>query len=130
RRARAISRSRSRCRCCFSSSSSGSTGRSRPCSSGAYGELVKRVAAIATFLLLATAAAVHAQEVTLSVAISMKDAVEGLGRGFMAARPGVKLRYNFGSSGELQKQIEAGAPVGPFIPAGQRPIARLRQQRH
>ena len=87
---------------------------------------MKRVAAIATFLLLATAAAVHAQEVTLSVAISMKDAVEGLGRGFMAARPGVKLRYNFGSSGELQKQIEAGAPVDLFISAAQRQMDELQ----
>jgi len=87
---------------------------------------VKLVAAIATFLLLATAAAVHAQEVTLSVAISMKDAVEGLGRGFMAARPGVKLRYNFGSSGELQKQIEAGAPVDLFISAAQRQMDELQ----
>jgi molybdate transport system substrate-binding protein len=88
--------------------------------------LVKRVAMIALVLLLATVAAVHAQEVTLSVAISMKDAVEELGRGFMAARPGVTLRYNFGSSGELQKQIEAGAPVDLFISAAQRQMDELQ----
>jgi molybdate transport system substrate-binding protein len=87
---------------------------------------VKRVAMIAMFVLLATVAAVHAQEVTLSVAISMKDAVEELGRGFMAARPGVTLRYNFGSSGELQKQIEAGAPVDLFISAAQRQMDELQ----
>ena len=88
--------------------------------------LVKRVAMLAVFLLLATAAAASAQEVTLSVAISMKDAVEELGRGFMAARPGVTLRYNFGSSGELQKQIEAGAPVDLFISAAQRQMDELQ----
>ena len=77
-------------------------------------------------LLLLHAAPVHAQDVTLSVAISMKEAVEQLGRGFMAARPGVKLQYNFGSSGELQKQIEAGAPVDLFISAAQRQMDELQ----
>jgi molybdate transport system substrate-binding protein len=76
-------------------------------------------------LLLLTSSVAHAQEVTLSVAISMKDAVEALGRGFMAARPGVTLRYNVGSSGELQKQIEAGAPVDLFVSAAQRQMDEL-----
>ncbi len=69
-----------------------------------------------------------AQEVTLSVAISMKEAVEELGREFMAARPGVTLRYNFGGTGELQKQIEAGAPVDLFISAGARQMDELEQK--
>ncbi|MGH7419626.1 MAG: substrate-binding domain-containing protein, partial [Candidatus Rokuibacteriota bacterium] len=50
-----------------------------------------------------------APELTLSVAVSMKEAVEEIGRRFLEGRPGVTLRYNFGASGELQKQIEAGA---------------------
>jgi molybdate transport system substrate-binding protein len=78
--------------------------------------------------LLATAGLAHAQEMTLSVAISMKDAVEELGRGFMAGRPGVTLRYNFGSSGELQKQIEAGAPVDLFVSAAQRQMDELERK--
>ena len=69
-----------------------------------------------------------AQEVTLSVAISMKDAVEELGRGFAARHPGVQLRYNFGSSGELQKQIEAGAPIDLFVSAAQRQMDELDQK--
>ena len=88
--------------------------------------VMKRVAVIVVLLLLATSAVAYAQEVTLSVAISMKEAVEEIGRGFMAARPGVTLRYNFGSSGELQKQIEAGAPVDLFISAAQRQMDELQ----
>jgi molybdate transport system substrate-binding protein len=88
--------------------------------------LVKRVAVVVLLLLLATSTAAYGQEATLSVAISMKDVVEELGRGFMAARPGVTLRYNFGSSGELQKQIEAGAPVDLFISAAQRQMDELQ----
>jgi molybdate transport system substrate-binding protein len=72
--------------------------------------------------------AVSAQEVTLSVAISMKDAVEELGRAFASRHPGVQLRYNFGSSGELQKQIEAGAPVDLFVAAAQRQMDELDQK--
>ena len=88
--------------------------------------IVVRVAAL--ILLLATVGVAQAQEVTLSVAISMKAAVEELGKGFMAARPGVTLRYNFGSSGELQKQIEAGAPIDLFISAAQRQMDELEKK--
>ena len=70
----------------------------------------------------------RAQEMTFSVAISMKEAVETLGRQFMQSHSGVTLRYNFGSSGELQKQIEAGAPVDVFISAAQRQMDELEQK--
>src|SRR5438552_18943586 len=77
-----------------------------------------RVLALA--LLLGVAAPASAEELTLSVAISMKDAIEELGRGFTQARPGVVLRHNLGASGELSKQIEAAAPLHLFIPAAAR----------
>ena len=80
------------------------------------------------FLVLCPPAVAGAQEMTLSVAISMKEAVETLGRQFMQSRSGVTLRYNFGSSGELQKQIEAGAPVDLFISAAQRQMDELEQK--
>jgi len=86
-----------------------------------------RLVALVT-ILPAVAALAQAQEVTFSVAISMKEAVEELGKGFMASHPGVTLRYNFGSSGELQKQIEAGAPVDLFISAAQRQMNELEKK--
>src|SRR5438445_163917 len=58
----------------------------------------------------------------------MKGAIESLGRQFTQNRPGVMLRYNFGSSGELQKQIEAGAPVDLFISAAQRQMDELESK--
>lgn len=84
--------------------------------------------AIALALVLLVSVGVGAQEITLSVAVSLKDAVEELGRGFMAARPGVTLRYNFGASGDLQKQIEAGAPIDVFLSAAQRQMDELEKQ--
>ncbi len=80
-------------------------------------------------LAIATLAApARAQEVTISAAISTKDVVEEIGRGFVQSHPGVTLRHNFGSSGELQQQIEAGAPVDLFISAGQRQMDDLERQ--
>jgi molybdate transport system substrate-binding protein len=89
---------------------------------------VKDRVAAAVLLVLAAASPVPAQELVLSVAISMKDAVEELGRRFGQARPGVVLRYNVGSSGELQKQIEAGAPVDLFVAAAQRQMDELEHK--
>lgn len=84
--------------------------------------------AVLVFVVLCLPAVARAQEMTLSVAISMKEAVETLGRQFMQSHSGVILRYNFGSSGELQKQIEAGAPVDLFISAAQRQMDELEQK--
>jgi len=61
-----------------------------------------RALALAFVLVLAVAASAVAQELTLSAAISMKEAVEQIGRQFVAGHPGTTLRFNFGSSGELQ----------------------------
>ena len=85
-------------------------------------------AAVLVLSLLCLPTLARAQEITLSVAISMKEAVETLGRQFTQGRPRVMLRYNFGSSGELQKQIEAGAPVDLFISAAQRHMDELEQK--
>jgi molybdate transport system substrate-binding protein len=74
------------------------------------------------------AAAAAPREPTFSVAVSLKEAVEELGRRFTAAHPGVVLRYNFGSSGELQKQIEAGAPIDLFMPAAERHMDELQRR--
>jgi molybdate transport system substrate-binding protein len=91
---------------------------------------MSRAVRIAVLVLLALRlpAVAQAQELTLSVAISMKEAVETLGRQFMQGRPGVTLRYNFGASGELSKQIEAGAPADLFISAAQRQMDELEQK--
>jgi molybdate transport system substrate-binding protein len=84
--------------------------------------------AVALTVVLLAATGVRAQDVTLSVAVSPKEVTEELGRTFMAAHPGVTLRYNFGASGDLQKQIEAGAPIDVFLSAAQRQMDGLEKQ--
>jgi molybdate transport system substrate-binding protein len=73
--------------------------------------------------LLTPAAA--AEELTVSVAISMREAIDEIGGRFVRAHPGVVVRYNLGASGELQKQIEAGAPVDVFVSAATRQMDDL-----
>jgi len=87
---------------------------------------MNRAALLLLGFLLAPAQA-GAEEMILSVAVSMKEAVEEVGRTFASSRPGLVLRYNFGSSGDLQKQIEAGAPVDIFISAAQRQMDELEK---
>jgi len=88
-----------------------------------------KILAIVVTVVLAAATGVRAQDMTLSVAVSLKEATEELGRQFMTAHPGVTLHYNFGASGDLQKQIEAGAPVDVFLSAAQRQMDELEKQR-
>ena len=76
-------------------------------------------------LLALGAPAAAAQELTVSVAVSMRDAMQEIGRAFTALRPGVRLRLNVGASGALQTQIEAGAPVDVFVSAGAREMDEL-----
>jgi len=86
-----------------------------------------RILAVAALAVLIVATGAQAQDLTLSVAISLKEATEDIGRTFMAGHPGVTLRYNFGASGDLQKQIEAGAPVDVFLSAAQRQMDELEK---
>jgi molybdate transport system substrate-binding protein len=65
---------------------------------------------------------------TISAAVSMKDAIEDLGRRFERSHPGVTLRFNLGASGELRQQIEAGAPVDLFIAASDDHVRALERQ--
>ena len=88
-----------------------------------------RILEVSIAVVLLAAAGAHAQDVTLSVAVSLKGVTEELGRSFMAAHPGVTLRYNFGASGDLQKQIEAGAPIEVFLSAAQRQMDELERQK-
>ena len=91
---------------------------------------VMRTLALTLALVLAVFVRVAgAQELTVSVAVSMKEAVEEIGRLFSRAHPGTILRFNFGASGALQKQIEAGAPVDVFVSAAARQMDELAAKR-
>lgn len=91
--------------------------------------MIRTLLALAVAATTAVGAAAAApREATFSVAVSLKEVVEELGRRFVQANPGVVLRYNLGSSGELQKQIEAGAPIDLFLSAAERQMSELERR--
>lgn len=63
-------------------------------------------------------------DITVSAAISLKNAFEEIGR-FYESRYNAKVILNFGASGDLAKQIEGGAPVDVFASAAQKDMDML-----
>ena len=67
-------------------------------------------------------------EIVVSAAASLADVMKEIGPKFEAENKSVKLRFNFGSSGALQQQIEKGAPVDLFISAAKGPMDALENK--
>jgi molybdate transport system substrate-binding protein len=57
------------------------------------------------------------REITVSAAVSLRDAFREISNQY-EGRTGIRINFNFGASGGLQKQIESGAPVDVFASAG------------
>jgi molybdate transport system substrate-binding protein len=65
-------------------------------------------------------------EVTVSAAISLKDSLDEIGSIYEQAHPDVKISFNYGGSGTLQRQIEQGAPVDIFFSAAEKQMDDLQ----
>lgn len=57
--------------------------------------------------------------ITVLAASSLTKSFGALGTEFESANPGTKVTFSFGSSSELEKQIEEGAPADVFASADQ-----------
>jgi molybdate transport system substrate-binding protein len=100
----------------------------------------KRLLLAAVFLLLSLAACSGNQcpdesadnnksvELMISAASSLKDVLDVIGHTYQEEHPKVKLKYNFGGSGSLQKQISQGAPVDLFFSAAEDKFDLLVEQ--
>lgn len=64
-------------------------------------------------------------ELNISAAVSLKDALAEIQANYQKKLPNVKLIYNLGASGSLQKQIEQGAPADIFISAAPKQMNEL-----
>ncbi len=56
---------------------------------------------------------------TISAAVSLKDAMDVIQQNYQDQYPEVTLDFNFGGSGSLQQQISQGAPVDLFFSAAE-----------
>ncbi len=68
-------------------------------------------------------------EITVSAAVSMKDALTEIQQIYQSKNPDVKVSFNFGASGALQKQIEEGAPADIFISAAAKQMDDLSKKK-
>lgn len=66
-------------------------------------------------------------EITVSAAASLNRVLTEIGRNYERER-GVRVRFNFGASGALQRQIEEGAPIDVYIAAAERNMNELARQ--
>lgn len=60
------------------------------------------------------------KEITVSAAISLKNAFIEIGKIYEAGHKGTRVLFNFGASGDLARQIEEGAPVDAFASAAEK----------
>lgn len=70
----------------------------------------------------------HSQELLISAAASLADALNEIKPRFEASHAGTQVHFNFAASGVLSRQIEAGAPVDLFMSAATAQMDRLQQQ--
>ncbi len=82
---------------------------------------------VALFLSARADARGPANSITVSAAISLKDAFLEIGRAFEAENRGVKVFFNFGASGDLAQQIEEGAPVDVFASADKKDMDEIEK---
>ena len=68
-------------------------------------------------------------ELNISAAVSMKDALAEIQKNYQAKNPNIKLVFNLGASGSLQKQIEQGAPADVFISAAPKQMNELQEKK-
>jgi len=83
--------------------------------------------ALAALLSIQTPAEAPKTELLVSAAASLRDALKEVGTAYEKRQP-VKLVTNFGSSGDLAKQIDAGAKVDLFLSADELEVDKLAKQ--
>jgi len=69
-----------------------------------------------------------AETLTISAAASLKSSMESIKALYKEAKPNVEIAFNFASSGDLQQQIENGAPVDVFISAAKKQMKALEDK--
>lgn len=79
---------------------------------------------LAAVCSLMTVGSALAETITVSTAVSLKEAMEAVAPAFEKSS-GEKVQFTFGSSGQLAAQIQNGAPVDVFISAANKQVDDL-----
>jgi len=86
------------------------------------------VFALTVALKLAVPAGAIAESATILVGAgtSLQDALQELTPLFQSTHPGITVKYSFTSPGAVQQQVERGAPIDVFVPAGSKQMDALQ----
>jgi molybdate transport system substrate-binding protein len=74
-------------------------------------------------------ASAEATELTIYAAASTRDALTAIQKRYAEIAPSVKLVFNFGSSGDLSKQIIAAAKADVFLSADEKEMDRVAAEK-
>ena len=72
---------------------------------------------------------VQAEDLMVAAASSLTNAFTEIGKAYEQARPGTRVLFNYGASGQLLQQISRGAPVDVFASADIETMDRADKQR-
>jgi molybdate transport system substrate-binding protein len=78
----------------------------------------------ALFTTLCLTVSLQAENITVSAAVSLKEALTDIGKTY-ESQTGDKINFNFAASGPLEAQIQQGAPVDAFISAANKQVDEL-----
>ncbi len=81
-----------------------------------------------TFRQITQPASFQSSELLVAAAASMQPALQEITPLYEKSGTNRQIKYNFGSSGALQQQIEQGAPIDIFISAASKQMDKLEQQ--
>jgi molybdate transport system substrate-binding protein len=87
--------------------------------------LVLVILLFAAILRVGSAVAGPAAQITVSAAISLKNAFEEIGKLYESQNKDSKVVFNLGASGDLMRQIKGGAPVDVFASAALKDMDEL-----
>ncbi len=93
-----------------------------------YNPILQYAVALAVFVAAFVPAYAQAEEIIISAAASLTNALESVGDSYMAAHPETRLLFNFAASGALLQQIAHGAPVDVFASANQAFMDRAEKE--
>ena len=70
--------------------------------------------------------AARAQEISIAAAISLKESLEAIRQTYESST-GNQIKFSFASSGQLESQIQNGAPVDLFLSAARKQVDDLKK---
>jgi len=93
-----------------------------------YKKTVKSILLALILALWGIGGSLHAEEIMVSAAVSLKNAFEEMAGQFQQIHSGQTVSFNFGASGDLATQIIGGAPADIFASAAQKDMNGIEKK--